>query len=210
MRMSLRAFRALTTATLLGAALLTDGTEDLTAPTLTSATIKGDNVRLLWRPPGGANNHAIYANGSFVQRTLSPDSVTIFLASHGLSGNESFTVVAEERSDQSPPSNAQRPRPAATLPTPQLTSAVRGTGSVTLTWTPSRTTEMSGEIAYTIFADDFRAASVLNTTTAKVPLEQGPFVLTGREVFTVIAHDRTLAESLPSNGLVPAGDADWN
>jgi hypothetical protein len=184
----------------------------LSAPTLDSATIKGDNVELLWRAPsGGADVFAIYANGDFVQRTLSPDSVTIFLASEGLSGRESYTVVAEDSAgNESSPSNAMTPRQvtAASLPAPRLNRAVLANDIVTLTWAPSRTNERSGEINYLIFANNKGAEKQLvemaqNATTVKIPLNRDVIVLNGQETFTVVARDRTLAESPPSNGLIP-------
>jgi hypothetical protein len=182
----------------------------LSAPVLDSATIRGDNVELLWRAPsGGAAVFAIYANGDFVQRTLSPDSVTVFLASEGLSGRESFTVVAEDRAgNESPPSNAMTPRQVAGLPAPRLNRAVLANDIVTLTWAPSRTNERSGEINYLIYATNQGAEKQLvemvqNVTTAKIPLNRDVIVLNGQETFTVVARDRTLAESPASNGLVP-------
>jgi hypothetical protein len=185
----------------------------MSAPTLHSATIKGDNVELLWTPPAGGNaaDFAIYANGDFVQRTLSPDSVTIFLASEGLSGDEAYTVVAEDSAgNESRPSNAMTPRQvaAAAMPAPKLNSAVLAKDIVTLTWAPSRTDERSGEINYLIYATNKGAEKQLvemvqNATTVKIPLNRDTIVLNGQETYTVVARDRTLAESPPSNGLIP-------
>jgi hypothetical protein len=202
--------RTVLAATLVGAAMLsgvpTATAAAMTAPTLDSATVKGDNVELLWTPPAGgkAADFAIYADGNFVQRTLSPDSVTIFLTSEGLTGREAYAVVAEDSAgNESQPSNAMTPRPPAAMPAPRLTSAVLSKDFVTLTWAPSRTDEKSGEINYLIFANGQPAEMVQNVTTAKIPLIRDFTVLTGRETFTVAARDRTLAESPPSNGLVP-------
>lgn len=195
----------------------------LPAPTLDIATIKGDNVQLIWTPPAqreGVTNYGIYADGTFLFRTGgSADSALVYLASEGLTGREVFTVVAEggvasDRTplNQSPPSNGLVPVPPATLPTPELTSAVRQGdwgGTVTLTWTPSQSEQ--ADIIYSIFADGPSAPnghtlvwSVTNETTATFIAagSDGACPLPGTEVYTVVASDRTNAESPPSNGMV--------
>jgi hypothetical protein len=195
----------------------------LPAPTLDIATIKGDNVQLIWTPPAqreGVTNYGIYADGTFLFRTGgSADSAPVYLASEGLTGREVFTVVAEggvardgTPLGQSPPSNGLVPVTPATLPAPELTSAVRQGdwgGIVTLTWTPSQSEQK--DIPYSIFADGPSVPnghalvwSVTNEMTATFVAVgcDGVCPLPGTEVYTVVASDRTKAESPPSNGLV--------
>ncbi|MFI5898380.1 hypothetical protein ACIA5D_50745 [Actinoplanes sp. NPDC051513] len=193
-------------------------TQATASPTLDSATIRGDNVVLIWSPPAGngITDHAVFANGRFLFRTLSPDITTVFLASEGLSGGEVFTVAAEDSQlNQSPPSNGLKAVPPRVLPAPVLLSGsvvpvnpppfVR----VTLTWRASRSDQ--DVITYTIFATVngtprpvTSADNVTNLTFIPDPCGPiGSCPLTGREPYTVVASDRTLAVSAASNAIVP-------
>jgi hypothetical protein len=180
----------------------------LPAPTLTDATIKGDNVALFWRPGEGdtAAQYGVYANGRFLHRTFGPEKSTIvFLASMGLTGRETFTVAAEDSSlNSSAPSNGLVPVAPAVLPAPELRSAVREGDEITLTWTPSQTKEAFAPVQYIVQADDEKILFSVTSTTVTFPLTDPSYtyVLSGNEKFTVVARDRSMAESPPSNGLV--------
>jgi len=186
------------------------------APTLDSATIRGDNVALIWSPPagGGVTDHAVFANGRFLFRTLSPDIATVFLASEGLTGREVFTVAAEDAQlNSSPPSNGLAAVPPAAMPAPVLLNGVVVPANpstfktVTLTWTASRSDQ--AVITYTVFAsvgsNILPVASANNVTTLSFIPDScgGGCPLSGREPYTVVASDRTLAVSPASNALVP-------
>src|SRR5215468_3609678 len=68
----------------------------LPAPVLTSATIEGDTVVLLWQQSQGTVlDYAVYANSRFAFRTGVGDRAVVNLASEGLAGHEVFTVRAE-------------------------------------------------------------------------------------------------------------------
>jgi hypothetical protein len=98
------------------------------------------------------------------------------------------------------------------LPAPKLTGAVRQGvwgGKVTLTWTPSQSEQK--DITYSIFAEGPSVpnrhafvSSLTNETTATFIADGcgGSCPLPGTEVYTVVASDRTKAESPPSNGMV--------
>jgi hypothetical protein len=180
----------------------------LPAPALTDATIKGDNVALFWTPGAGdtAAQYGIYANGRFLYRTFGPERRTlVFLASLGLTGRETFTVVAEDSSlNGSAPSNGLVPVAPDPLPAPELRSAVREGDSITLTWTPSQTKEVFAPVQYDIKADGRGILFSVTSTTVTFPLTDPhcTYFLSGSEEFTVVARDRSLAESPPSNGLV--------
>lgn len=180
----------------------------LSAPKLTSATVKGDNVVLLFTPPagGGVFDYAIHADGAFVFRTGgAATSATVYLTAEGLTGREVYTVVAEDSAlNPSPPSNGLVPVAPAELPAPHLTSASLSAGTVTLRWTASHTDEPSGVVQYYVHANGAFLLGAGTGTTATFPLDGDvDYFLRGDETLTVVAHDRTLAESQPSNGLVP-------
>ena len=185
----------------------------LPAPTLTDATIKGDNVALFWTPGAGdtAAQYGIYADGRFLHRTFGPETRThVFLASMGLTGRETFTVVAEDSSlNPSAPSNGLVPVAPDALPAPELTSAVREGDEITLTWTPTPTKEAFGPVEYMIQSDREKILFSVTSTTVTFPMTD-PFCtyfLQGDEEFTVVARDRSMSQSPRSNGLVatPAG-----
>lgn len=183
-------------------------TSTLPAPTLKVATVRGDNVSLLWTPVRGAAGFGILANGRRIFGSASTDHALVFLASEGLTGRETFSVVAEDAGlNPSPPSNGLRPVAPAVLPAPVLTSATLSPNSprLTLTWTPSRS-DQDSIIFYTIFAfKDLHIMAVTNTTTASFDPDfcGGACPLNGTEPYLVVASDRTLAKSPPSNTLVP-------
>jgi hypothetical protein len=150
--------------------------------------------------------------------SASADSTTLYLASLGLTGREVFTVAAGGDFgpdgiplNTSPQSNGLVPVAPATLPAPVLTSATDegdfyGT-TVTLTWTPSQSDE--AVITYRIFAPNGHLQpwllDVNNVTTVTFTPDAcgGACPLTGTEEYSVVATDRTMAESPRSNSLVP-------
>jgi len=205
----------------------------LSAPVLTSVTRQtlsdgspGDEATMLWQPSSGpVFDYAIYANGRFIFRTGAADTTRgiLFLTSEGLDGSETITVRAEGGVDpqgnptsQSPDSNGLTAVPAVELqPTPALTSAAidRAAGTVTLTWTPTQTHEISGHVIYYVYATpvvDFGTVlvtSVEDATTVTASLRVHDLVtLSGNEEFYLVARDRTYFNaSRPSNRLVPTG-----
>ena len=240
MRTTARVMRGLA-AVLLGSALLagasgtpaTAATETspqaeavnaLPAPTLEKATIKGDNVVLIWNrvEDESVTGYLIYANGKLLpygwRTSASADHIVLYLASLGLTGREVFTVAAGSDfgpdgipANTSPQSNGLVPVAPATLPAPVLTSATDegdffGT-TVTLTWTASQSEEEV--ISYWIFAPNYTGQPFLlavdNVTTVTFNPDAcgGACPLTGAEEYSVEAHDRTMAQSPRSNSLVP-------
>jgi hypothetical protein len=197
------------------------GTDPLTAPTLDFATVKGDNVQLIWSPAADSDEvdaYGVYADGEFLFRTVgTADSALVFLASEGLTGGELFTIRAEagHESDgtpvrQSAPSNGLVPVPPAILPAPELIRGVydTGNGMLTLEWTPSQS-ETQDTITYNVVVDVPFSGNIIHQVTNQTSTRFAPdscggaCPMTGHETFFVVATDRTMADSPRSNGLVP-------
>ena len=98
------------------------------------------------------------------------------------------------------------------LPAPTLTSAVIKSDKLTLTWTPSHTDEVSGNIGYTFFAEPGGSfGGAVNATTATTGLSFSdpndptvpPINITKDTKISIRAMDRTRATSPRSNQLTP-------
>lgn len=157
----------------------------LEPPTLTSATFiqdpfRGDYVLLLWNPSPSDDvvEYAKYANGKFLFRGPVFENpffghlAEIDLEQRGLTGNETFTVTAiDSKGRESVQSNGLTAVPQKVLPAPTLTSAVIKGDKLTLTWTPSHTDEVSGNIFYHFFAEPGGIfGGAVNATTATTGL----------------------------------------
>jgi hypothetical protein len=185
----------------------------LTAPTLTSATKSGDEVVLLFTPPASersTRDYAIHADGRFAHRTAPPvTSTTVFLTSEGLTGRETFTLVAEDGAgNASAPSNGLVPVAPAVLAAPTMTSAVISGGRVTLKWTASHTDEVSGTLIYSIVVDGGDFTAVPNSTFLTRDVTNYDRVLPvtvrpGSQV-TVAARDLTFFSRSPQSNAVAA------
>ncbi|MBO0883604.1 MAG: hypothetical protein J2P17_25370 [Mycobacterium sp.] len=203
---------------------------DLLPPTLTSATIRSvnpDEVRLVWTPAETASKtsrYLFYGDGKYLvsqfnDGTQPPDQTNIFTRTYGTNTEAKFTVVAEDADGNvSKASNALVPVPEKTLPAPTVTSAVIQGDKITMTWTPSSTTEVSGDLTYHLFAHgspvvDGQGAvvEVTNQTSATFGTSMlvdpvTPIVdqIKPGTPMSVIAEDRTGAQSPMSNALPAA------
>jgi hypothetical protein len=198
----------------------------LPAPTLESATIKLNRIILIWDRVADerVTGYVISANGKLLPHGWRTDASQDFTQidfgpGDGLTGREVFTVAAASDfgSDGIPrnvslQSNGLVPVAPGTLPAPELTSATVkrdsvGQATVTMTWTPSRSDDEV--IHYLILVPGPHGgtfvSSVDNATTLTFIADAcgGACPLSGNEEYSVKAIDRTMAESPPSNSLVP-------
>lgn len=198
-------------------------TPDLLPPTLTSATLQTfDHVRLLWTPSASASEtryYLIYGDGKFLflqdntGNAEAEGDAEIDLQSEGVTAKTECTVVAEDaEGNVSAPSNGLVAIPPKTLPAPTVTSAVINGDKITVTWTPSSTTEVSGDLFYRISADNggnrLAVFSVTNQTSATFdttlvldPITPVIVQIGEGTLMSVQASDRTGAKSPISNAL---------
>lgn len=196
---------------------------DLLPPTLTSATLQTfDHVKLLWTPSASTSEtryYLIYGDGKFLfleentGNTEDTDDAGIDLQSEGVTAKTEFTVVAQDgEGNVSAPSNGLVAIPPKTLPAPTVTSAVINGDKITVTWTPSSTTEVSGDLFYGIIADNGgnrqgvfsvtnQTSATFDTTIVLDPIT--PVIVQIKEgtLMSVQASDRTGARSPLSNEL---------
>ena len=150
-----------------------------TAPSITSAVAGSNQVTLTWTASSGVQHYNIYVGTNLGLESTNPSVVNIVGTTAtvtGLIANQTYYFKVGAVSNGVVTLSAEAGATTASPPNPSITSAVAGSGQVTLTWTTS-----AGAQHYNIYVGESSGvispnasvANILGTTAAVTGLTHG-------------------------------------